>query len=203
MFRAVAHAAITVIAPPGPVAWSPGMPPLSESLRTRIRAGAGSAAGRAVSVLPASGRRVVGVAVETGRRVAVGTGRVAVETGRRVAIETGRFETGRVAEAPAGSWMRAPWGDVGPMPGVTVRTSPVPVDWLRPPVATLPRDGNAVAPAPVPTSPPVQTPVRHPTGQRTPVPVPTSTRIRRAAMMAFGLLVSFVAVEAAARVGRR
>jgi hypothetical protein len=33
--------------------------------------------------------------------------------------------------------------------------------------------------------------------------VPASVRIRKAAMMAFGVLVSLVAVEAAARVGRR
>ena len=33
--------------------------------------------------------------------------------------------------------------------------------------------------------------------------MPASMRLRKAAMMAFGLLVSLVAVEAAARVGRR
>ncbi len=167
----MAHPTLEVTAPPGPVAWSPGMPPLSESLRARIRAGAGAQAVGALTVLPASGRRVVGVPVGSAVRHAVAS--------------------------VVGRWMPAPWGDVDPVRSVTVRTSPVPAAWLRPPAASRPMDDGARHP------PSTSIPVHRPTGQRTPVPVPTSTRIRRAAMMAFGVLVSLVAVEAAARVGRR
>jgi hypothetical protein len=92
--------------------------------------------------------------------------------------------------------MRAPWAEADPVSGVSVRTSLVPAAWLRPLVASRPAgDGS---PLPVSSSPADRL-----TGQRAPIPVPTSTRIRRAAMMAFGVLVSLVAVEAAARVGRR
>lgn len=165
-----------VTAPPGPVAWSPGMPPLSESLRARIRAGAGARPVGALAILPGSRRRVVRVPV-VGSAV------------RHVAAAVGASVLGR--------WMSAPWGDVEPVGGVSVETSPVPTTWLRPAAASRPVED---APRP-PLSPSM--PVHPPTGQRAPVPVPTSTRIRRAAMMAFGVLVSLVAVEAAARVGRR
>lgn len=194
MFRTVAYPTLMVIAPPGPVAWSPGMPPLSESLRARIRAGAGARVARAVTVLPDPGRRVVGVPVDSAdRRGATASARA---TGLARATASAEV-TGSAVATVATPWMRAPWGDVDPVSGVSVRTAPVPAAWLRPPLASRPMD-NATH-----RTRASSVPVHHPIGQRAPVPVPASTRIRRAAMMAFGLLVSLVAVEAAARVGRR
>jgi hypothetical protein len=188
VFRALAHATLLVIAPPAPAGWSPGTAPLSESLRARIRAGAGSPAERAVSVLPESGRRVVSVPVEAAVRRVVG-------------IPIGRGST----HAPV-PMTRAPWGDAEPVPGVVVRTSVVPSAWLRRPTAWLRPVAATHASGPDHRSsgpPPAHHPVPNPTRQRDTLPMPTSTRVRRAAVMAFGLLVSLVAVEAAARVGRR
>jgi hypothetical protein len=185
-----------VVAPSAPVAWSPGTSPLSESLRARVRAGAGSAAERAIAVLPVSGRRVVAVPVDTAMRCIIGTG--AERTGDRIAIPMG---------APRGS-MVAPWGEPDPVPGVRLRTSPVPDRWLRAPARTSsdarPSIGapiRGVAPSVAATPPQGVTGI--PVRRREPSPMPASVRVRKAAMMAFGLLVSLVAVEAAARVGRR
>jgi hypothetical protein len=185
VFRALARATFLVIAPSAPVAWSPGVAPLSESLRARVLAGAGSAAERAVTVLPASGRRVVSVPVEAAVRRVVG------------------IAVGGPGPSPIGRWVRAPWTEPEPVPGVVVRTSLVPAVWLAPPTPGRHATGSGRPAPPVEqTIAPIR-PVHSPTGQYAVVPLPASTRVRRAAMMAFGLLVSLVAVEAAARVGRR
>ncbi|MET0771515.1 MAG: hypothetical protein ABWZ82_00400 [Candidatus Limnocylindrales bacterium] len=189
MFRVLTRATLMVIAPSAPVAWSPGTPPLTESLRARVMAGAATAAERAIEVLPVSGRRVVAVPVDTAMRWIIGTQAGADD--RRVAI-------------PIRGELRAPWGEPDAVPGVVMRTSAVPTGWLRPPVA--PRHATPVAAAIVEDPrPEVPRPTagHHPTPRREPHPMPASVRVRKAAMMAFGLLVSLVAVEAAARVGRR
>ena len=187
MFRALTRTTLLVVAPSTPVAWSPGAAPLSDSLRARVLAGAGSAAVRAVAVMPTSGRRVVSVPVGQQRDAA----RPAVPSAARIAVPVQR---------PAES-MVAPWGEPDPVKGVVMRTSLVPAHWLRP-TAVPPPARPVVAPepamAPRSHAPVVTIPVRPDVR-----PVPASVRIRKAAMMAFGVLVSLVAVEAAARVGRR
>jgi hypothetical protein len=177
-----------VVAPSAPVAWSPGSPPLTDALRARVLAGAASAAERAIQVLPASGRRVVAVPMDTAMRRIIGTpSTVAV---RRVAIPIGPASTPITV---------APWGEPDPVPGVVLRTQAVPTTWLgRPSLARSHADTTPAATADAPRPGPVQ-----PVARREPRPMPASVRIRKAAMMAFGLLVSLVAVEAAARVGRR
>ncbi|MFN8519807.1 MAG: hypothetical protein U0667_10560 [Chloroflexota bacterium] len=229
---------LLVVAPPAPVAWSPGTAPLSETLRARVLAGAGTVAERAVAVMPASGRRMVAVPVGTAMRrigipdahghtvreriaIPVATPSVAALTGAvappSVAALTGAAATPSVAPlpaavarpsvapltgAPAG---HAPWATAVMVPGVTIRTSQVPADWLRPPapsrgpVPDAAPGGIAAWVAPAPATPP-RTRVATRPAER---PLPASARIRRAAVMAVGLLVSLVAVEAAARVGRR
>lgn len=200
VFRALTRATLMVIAPSAPVAWSPGTPPLTETLRARVIAGAASAAERAIEVLPVSGRRVVVVPVETAvRRVIAERSR---SSDRRVALPVG---------APSTGTLMAPWGVPEPVPGVVVRTNAVPVTWLRRPPAGPPSVVTAAVAVPAPRSAPRPAPAQRPeTEQRPepaprpePRPVPTSMRIRKAAVMAVGLLVSLVAVEAAARVGRR
>jgi hypothetical protein len=186
------RASRAVIAPSTPVAWSPGTPPLSESLRARVLAGAGSAAERAVRVMPATGRPVVALRVEAPRRRVIGSLEPRPATAPRIPVPV----------AHAVSTMGAPWGEPDPVPGVVMRTSLVPLDWLRPsmtasPPALAPTVASQVHPIPVMPAPlpaPARSDMR---------PMPASVRIRKAAMMAFGLLVSLVAVEAAARVGRR
>lgn len=235
MFRALTRMTLLVIAPSAPVAWSPGATPLSESLRSRVRAGAGAAAERALAVMPASGRRVVAIPLETAMRHVGGVGthprrvpeqaRVPVAARVRVPV-VGPRDMGTGAPSRA----RVPWDEPVPVSGVTVRTSQVPTSWLRPtapspvvaprPLVPTPVVPTSVATTPVVLTPLVPTPVvptisQAQTGslergapgpttvRRDERPVPASTRLRRAAMMAFGLLVSVVAVEAAARVGRR
>jgi hypothetical protein len=177
-----------VVAPPAPVAWSPGTPPLTDALRARVLAGAVSAAERAVQVLPASGRRVVAVPMDTAIRRIIGE--PASPSARRVVIPVDR--------AP-GVPRVAPWGEPEPVPGVAVRTSAVPATWLQRPSVAAGRTEPAPAVMARQPRPASVQPVAH----REPRPMPASVRIRKAAMMAFGLLVSLVAVEAAARVGRR
>jgi hypothetical protein len=164
-----------------------------------VLAGAGSAAVRAVAVMPTSGRRVVSVPIDGAPRAdrrATASAAHASATRRaaeRIAVPVHR---------PVDAAMMAPWGEPDPVPGVVMRTSLVPSDWLRPtPPATTPPTVMSIEPA-VPARP--QRTAAQPSAAPPPVrPVPTSVRIRKAAMMAFGLLVSLVAVEAAARVGRR
>src|SRR6187397_101262 len=122
VFRALTRATLMVIAPPAPVAWSPGTPPLTESLRARVIAGAGSAAERAIEVLPVSGRRVVAVPVDTAMRWIIGTQTRGIDG--RVAIPVGPSRLGSLI---------APWGEPDPVPGVTMRTSTIPTGWLRAP----------------------------------------------------------------------
>jgi hypothetical protein len=184
------RATLLVIAPPAPVAWSPGTPPLTESLRARVIAGAGSAAERAIEVLPVTGRRVVAVPVDAAMRWIIGTQVRGIDG--RVAIPVGA--------SPVASLV-APWGEPDPVAGVTMRTSTIPSSWLRAPVA-VPRE-HAAAEVTAAMEAPRPTPAPRTLQRREPRPMPTSVRIRRAAVMAFGLLVSLVAVEAAARVGRR
>jgi hypothetical protein len=181
-----------VIAPPAPVAWSPGTPPLSDSLRSRVLAGAG--AERAISVMPASGRRVVSVPVGmTPPDASDGPRRPITE---RVVIP--------VTSVPRAAPASTPWAVADPVPGVVARTSVVPADWLRPPVSPSRRPVAAVvAPPVVRPGPRTPTHAPRPTPRHAERALPASVRIRRAAVMAFGLLVSLVAVEAAARVGRR
>ncbi len=197
VLRTLAHATLLVIAPSAPVAWSPGSAPLSESLRARIRAGAGSMADRAVATLPGSGRRVVGVAVrgEAQRPTSIApAGPVAGTPSARSTPLGQGSPSGLGRPVPVA---HAPWREADPVPGVVVRTSLVHGSWLRRPSATQPTEGRGAS------GQTTHLHVHHPSSQRDPVPVPTSGRIRRAAMMAFGLVVSLVAVEAAARVGRR
>jgi hypothetical protein len=187
LFRALTRATLLVIAPSAPVAWSPGTPPLTEALRARVLAGATSAAERAIEVLPVSGRRVVAVPVDAAMRWIIGTQPTTIEGRRAVPV------------GPGHAALVAPWGEPDPVPGVILGTTSVPATWLRPPTPTA---------APVlPTAPtadvPRSAPLARPVARREPPAMPASMRLRKAAMMAFGLLVSLVAVEAAARVGRR
>lgn len=211
MLRALTRMTLLVVAPPAPVAWSPGTAPLSETLRARVLAGAGTVAERAVAVMPASGRRMVAVPVGTAmRRMGIpdAHGRpvreriaIPVTTPSAVTPSVAPPSVAPLAGAPAG---RAPWATAEAVPGVTIRTSQVPVEWLRPPAAA-PRPvpdaaaGRVAVVAPAPAAP-ARSPVATRPAER---PLPASARIRRAAVMAVGLLVSLVAVEAAARVGRR
>jgi hypothetical protein len=176
-----------VIAPSAPVAWSPGSPPLTEAVRARVLAGAASAAERALEVLPMSGRRVVAVPVDTAMRWIVGTQHTDGE--RRVAVPVG----------PGHATLVAPWGEPDPMPGVVMRTTSVPTAWLRSPTAAAARAPSMLATEQGPRA----ASATHPVVRRETRPMPPSMRLRKAAVMAFGLLVSLVAVEAAARVGRR
>ena len=193
MFRALTRATLMVIAPSAPVAWSPGTPPLTEALRARVLAGAASAAERAMEVLPVSGRRVVAVPVDAAMRRIIGT------QPRIIGTQPGSFER-RVAVpvGPGHAALAAPWGEPDPVPGVVLRTRWVSATWLRPPT---PAPAGA-RPEVASTADPGPRPLARPIVRREP-PVPPSMRIRKAAVMAFGLLVSLVAVEAAARVGRR
>lgn len=189
------RATLLVIAPPAPVAWSPGTPPLSDSLRARVLAGAGSIAERAVAVLPASGRRVVGLPVGATLRPASVHDRPRRPVGERVAIP--------VAAVPSAASVDTPWATAEAVPGVAVRTSRVPAEWLRPFVPPSQRPVGALARLPRPTPEPGLAAARPRPARQPERALPASVRLRRAAVMAFGLLVSLVAVEAAARVGRR
>jgi hypothetical protein len=136
-------------------------------------------------VLPASGRRVVALPVDTAMRWIIGE--ESASTGRRVAMPVGPVPP-----------MVAPWGEPDPVPGVVMRTSTVPTRWLRRPAP--PTTSIALAPT---AQLEEQRDVPPPAMRRDPRPMPPSVRVRKAAVMAFGLLISLVAVEAAARVGRR
>ena len=96
--------------------------------------------------------------------------------------------------------MCAPWGEPEPIAGVVIHTSPVPTAWLAPAAVGVPV--GSVAPTPLVSTPAsatrsvvAQTPHRS--------RGPAAARFRRAAALVVGLLVSLVAVEAAARAGRR
>jgi hypothetical protein len=102
-----------------------------------------------------------------------------------------------------------PWGEPDGVSSVVIRTSIVPSHWLRPVAA--PRVAATtnwwseadVADVPSPVAA-VATPSPMPRPQDRQPPQPTTAaRLRRAAALAVGLLVSLVAVEAAARAGRR
>lgn len=184
---------LPIVAPPAPVAWSPGTPPLSESLRARVRAGAGSVADHVVTMMPASGRQVVAVPVGAAMRRLGGADRPPRPAAERIAVPVAPVE------APVG----VPWPSAVPVEGVVVRTSRVPVEWLRPSTpSSRPPAGPLVA-AHRASEPGAIATVARPTARRAERGLPASVRIRKAAVMAFGLLVSLVAVEAAARVGRR
>jgi len=159
-----------------------------------IRAGAGARVARAVTVLPDPGRRVW--AYPSIAPTAVAPRRRRGPRAWRGPRPRRRSRARRWRPSRLRGCVRR-GGTSDPVSGVSVRTAPVPAAWLRPPLASRPMDDATHR------TRASSVPVHHPIGQRAPVPVPASTRIRRAAMMAFGLLVSLVAVEAAARVGRR
>jgi hypothetical protein len=114
--------------------------------------------------------------------------------------------------------MTAPWGEpLTPFAGVTVSTRQVPLSWLRPEppagraapmvITSVPMSASVASgmPAAVPHATITQL-------RRSPRTMPPAAaagqhgafgRFRRAAALAVGLLVSLVAVEAAARSGRR
>jgi len=196
LIRALTRATLLVFAPSAPVAWSPGTAPLSESLRDRVRAGAGAAAGRAVAVMPASGRRVVSVPIDAAMRRISALDRPRRPNAERsvVPVAGARPPPARADAAVLGA-VAVPWLAPEPVAGVSIRTTAVPAPWLRPTTARV-ETARDTAPAIGPEPRAVQ-------ARRQERPVPTSVRVRRAAVMAFGLLVSLVAVEAAARVGRR
>ncbi len=102
-----------------------------------------------------------------------------------------------------------PWGEPDGVSSVVIRTSIVPSHWLRPVAA--PRVAATtnwwseadVADVPSPIAVVATTsPTPRPQDRQPPQPT-TAARLRRAAALAVGLLVSLVAVEAAARAGRR
>ncbi len=178
----VRTAGLMVLAPPTPVAWWPGARTLPDSVMRRLP--------RAI-------------------------GRIAMP------LDGGQPTPARVITAaePEPVLMAAPWGEpASPFVGVMVSTRQVPLSWLRPEAPA----GRAL-PMPV-TFVPVASPptlARHTTVPRAatitelpraPRTMPqvsavghhgTIGRFRRAAALAVGLLVSLVAVEAAARSGRR
>ena len=205
MFQALTRAAILIaVAPPAPVSWWPGARTLPESVLSRLPGGASRAIDRLeVTRLRPSGTRVVAIPIDGGRA-----------TPRR-----------NVA-TPAVAAMTAPWGEpASPFAGVTVTTAWVPREWLRPgpldgtiiqlPRTTLARAVATPAASGSPASPPTINAPRAtvtalprqmrtwPDAPATPGLMRSFGRFRRAAALAVGLLVSLVAVEAAARSGRR
>ena len=141
------------------------------------------------------------------RRIPRAMGRIAIP------VTDGRAATVPAPAEPEPMAMTAPWGEpTSPFAGVTVSTRQVPLSWLRPerpmgrgvpvPVVAGPlaASGATARPATITELPraPRTVPQLPATGPRGPI-----GRFRRAAALAVGLLVSLVAVEAAARSGRR
>lgn len=187
MFRVLARASILLaVAPPVPVAWWPGARTLPESVLRRLPRIVQPAR---VTTLYPSGTRVVAIPIDGGRPV-----------------------PSRRSTSPGGSVMiAAPWGEpLVPFAGVTVSTCEVPRQWLRSEARTgdviaLPVARRALTPTPAAHATITQLP-RQP--RQWPAPVAASPRgahgrFRRAVTLALGLLVSLVAVEAAARSSRR
>ncbi len=190
LLRVLAQASLLLaVAPSVPGAWRPGARPLSESVLRRLSR---PSVARSMTTLLPSRSRVVAIPIDGGRRSSVST----------------------PTQAAGPVLVAAPWGEPRvPFAGVTVSTCEVPRHWLRP----EPRVADII---PMPGSRPVLAaavpPVtRHATISQLPrqprhwpatvvsEPQRPHGRLRRAATLALGLLVSLVAVEAAARSTRR
>ncbi len=143
------------------------------------------------------------------RRLPRAMGRIAIP------VDDGRAATVRVAgpAEPELVALTAPWGEpTSPFAGVTVSTRQVPLSWLRPERPVGRAVPMPIRADPLPASVPIARPATITELPRTPRAVPQVPavghrgpigRFRRAAALALGLLVSLVAVEAAARSGRR
>ncbi len=180
MIRVLAWASMLLaVAPASPVSWWPGAHTLPESVLRRLPNG--PYRGDTTALRP-SGSRVIAIPVGSGAAAPL------PRTGARTQSST----------------ISAPWGEPRvPFAGVTVTTCEVPRAWVRPARPTMP---PVVASAPTPRAtitqlprqprawPPVQSVISRPGPH---------SRFRRAATLALGLFVSLVAVEAAARSGRR
>lgn len=176
------RATFLAVAPVAPVTWRPA---------TR-----GIPAQRRVARMPGTGARVVAIPVGPGPLEAR-----AIDLPRPLSEAT----------------LRAPWGEPAtPFTGVTVTTARVPEAWLRPParpIATIIpiRPSQVIAPAlTTPAHPPVPATIVHlPRAPRAVPPAPAAGthrprgRLRGGLTLAVGLIVSLVAVEVAARSGRR
>lgn len=205
MIRVLARASLLLaIAPPMPVSWWPGAHTLPDSVLRRLPNGATRIIDPAtLTSLRPSGARVISIPVRGGPSAAI--------TG--VPQRPG-------SSLPGPRMVAAPWGEPSvAIPGVTITTCEVPRAWVRPqspslrpggatviPIraANMPATGSAVAPTPRATITPF--PHQPRTWEPTPAVPPRRQahgRFRRAATLALGLLVSLVAVEAAARSGRR
>ncbi len=198
MFGVLARATMLMaVAPPVPVSWWPGARALPESVLRRLP----NAGTRRVERAPVTGH------VSSGARIIA----IPVDGGHTVGVHDAPTIERIVAS------MTAPWGEP-PVPflGVTVSTCEVPRSWLRATpmggtvipmrsarVSTTPAPRAAVAPArratiiELPRQPRALPPVAALGVAR------SRGRFRRALTLAFGLLLSLVAVEAAARSGRR
>jgi hypothetical protein len=195
VFRVLARASILMaVAPSVPVAWWPGARALPDSVIRRLPR---PVAPDRITTLYPSGSRVIAIPVDGGRPV-----------------------PSRRAAPPVGPVLAAaPWGEpLLPFAGVTVSTCQVPRQWLRSEslaaqVIAMPRARPKSAP-PTPAPPTSASPMpRHATIiqlPRQPRQWPPAIdqrrphgRFRRAAALALGLLLSLVAVEAAARSTRR
>ena len=187
MFGVLARATILIaVAPPAPVAWWPGARTLPESVLRWLPRIAQS--GSVIRMLP-SGARVVAIPVDGGRPVPA-----------------------RRAAAPVGPVLAAaPWGEPPvPFAGVTVSTCQVPLHWLGSgsgvaEVIAMPIVRGAAAETPPPLSQATITQFpRRPQPGHTPIaPRRSRGHFRRMVTLALGLIVSLVALEAAARSSRR
>ena len=175
---------LLAVAPPAPVAWWPGSRTLPESVLRRLPRVVPT---DRLATLRPSGVTVVAIPVDGGRPV------------------PSRRAPGPVGPVLAG----APWGEpLAPFAGVTVTTCQVPRQWLRPEtipeVIAMPlaRTLAAAVAAPLPPRATITQFPRQPRPWPTPVEQRPHGRFRRVATLALGLLISFVAVEAAARTSR-
>jgi len=190
VFRVLARMSILLaVAPPAPVAWWPGARTLPESVLRRLPR---VVRPDQVTTLYPSRSRVIAIPVDGGRPVPP--------------------RNSTLASGPAIT--AAPWGEpLVPFSGVRVATCQVPRQWLRPEARTA--EVIALSDVRPVLAPPAPQAARHATtvhlpGQPRQWPAsavndqPRSHgRFRRAATLALGLLVSLVAMEAAARSTRR
>jgi hypothetical protein len=204
VFGVLARATMLMaVAPPVPVSWWPGASTLPESVLRRLPGAGTRRVERApVTGHPPSSARIIAIPVDDGRRV-------------------GNHDAPAIERIVAS--MTAPWGEP-PVPflGVTVSTCEVPRSWLRdtpiggtvipmraPRVSTTPEERAGPAPRAAVAPARRATIIELPRQPRALPPVAalgvarSRGRFRRALTLAFGLLLSLVAVEAAARSGRR
>lgn len=201
VLRVLARASMLLaIAPPLPSDLWPGVRALPGSV---LRLLPRPVVPAQVAVRPASGTRMIAIPVDGGRPV----------PSRRPASSAGPV----IAAAP--------WGEpLVPFVSVTVSTCLVPQEWLRSGIRTAEVIGVSRArPVPVMSPPPVTPPLSFPPPARQatisqfphePRPWPGTIaaagaqrrrhgRFRRATTLAVGILISLVALEAAARATRR